>query len=753
MEITKHLYRVAIFSFHPGCFEEALRKMNSIINRIAILFLMAIVAGCGGSGAFTSSSSSATSSTGSGGTTGQPSISLALTDSSGASTTSISVDSPGTVKATVVDENGSPVAGAVVTFTATLATFNPTSGSVLTDSSGVATVTLVGGTTTGADTITADATINTTSASATKGYTVAAPSISLSSLTIATSPLSANGTTSLTITVQDGTGAPYTTPVDIAFSSNCSAIGKATIGSPITTINGVATSNYLDQGCANTDTVTASLTVGGTSISKTASIVVNPASAGSIQFVSASPQGIALKGTGGFGLQETSTVTFKVVDSAGNPVSGVPVDFTLSTAVGGITYLPTSATTDAQGNVTTVVSSGTVATAVRVIATVTGSTPLLSTQSDQMTITTGIPAQDNFSLSVSKFNIEGWEYNNEASVFTVNVSDHFRNPAPDGTAINFISEGAQVGSACELGGNPVNCEAGGACHTLGGYCRVVFTSNDLRPYNGRVTVLAYGIGEEGFTDMDGDGYVSSNAERVDSNGVSTDMPEAWVDYNENGVRDSGEPFIDFDKNGSYDAADTYYNGVLCQSGGAWCSPASNSINVRQRAVIVLSSTSAVIKGSTDPAAATDPDVFNSFSGTIALDPCVTGSKWSANDSPTTVLIQVTDIHGNAMAGGSTITATTTNGKITISPASPILDSTECVSGDTNLNYGCPASAPHSTQNATLFFLQITSDATQSGTSAPYSCGDSGGSSGLLTISVTTPSPHQVTTSKFFTVTD
>ena len=114
--------------------EEALRKMNSIINRMAILFLMAIVAGCGGSGAFTSSSSSATSSTGSGGTTGQPSISLALTDSSGASTTSISVDSPGTVKATVVDENGSPVAGAVVTFTATLATFNPTSGSVLTDS-------------------------------------------------------------------------------------------------------------------------------------------------------------------------------------------------------------------------------------------------------------------------------------------------------------------------------------------------------------------------------------------------------------------------------------------------------------------------------------------------------------------------------------------------------------------------------------------------------------------------------------------
>lgn len=693
--------------------------MVGMIKKMLVPLMMLLVAGCGGDNAFTTPGGT------SGGVNGQPTVTLALTNSNGASTTSIAVDSPGALQATVRDSVGNPVSGAVVTFTAALATFNPTAGSVLTNSSGIATITLLAGTTTGADTVTADVTVNGTAATGSLGYTVAAPSVSLSSLTLGTSTLSANGTTSLTVSVLDGNGAPYTTPVTVTFASNCSAIGKATIGSPITTINGVATSNYLDKGCANTDTITASLALGGTTLTSTANLVVQPASAGSIQFDSATPTNITLKGTGGAGQQETSTVKFRVVDPAGNALSGATVNFSLSTAVGGITFTPSTASSDANGEVSTVVSSGSIATAVRVIAAVANSNPTLQTQSDQLTVSTGVPAQDHFSLSASSHAIEGWNYDGVISTLTVILSDHFSNPVPDGTAVNFIAEGAQVGSSCT---------------TTNGTCNVTFTSAELRPSNGRVSILAYGVGEEGFTDMDGDGYVSSNNERVDANGTSTDMGETWVDYNESGVRDATEPFIDFDQNGSFDAADGLYNGVLCKSGGAWCNTSQKNVNVRRQDVIVLSGSSAVIKASTDSAVLTDPDQFNSFAGTVALDHCTTGVAFA--NSPRTVYLQITDLHGNTMPAGSTISVATTNGSVEISPASPIPDNTGCVRGDSQFTQ-CPAGAPLLSPT----FVVLTSDATQDDT---LTCTNSKGS-GLLTITVT--SPKGLATSRTYSITD
>ena len=700
--------------------------MNSFIKNTIILLTMALVGGCGGNDAFTTPSGSTGGGSSGGGTTltGQPSVTLSLTDGSGTATTSISVDSPGTLKATVVDELGSPVAGAVVTFTASLATFNPTAGSVLTNSSGVATVTMLAGTTTGADTVSADVTVSGTTASTSLGYSVSATSVTLSPLVIGTNPLSANGTTSLTVTVLDGSGSPYTTPVDVDFASSCSAIGKATISSPVTTTNGVATSNYLDKGCANTDTVTASLTLGGTTLSASANLVVNPASAGSIQFLSASPTNITLKGTGGAGNQETSTVTFKVVDNAGNPKSSATVDFTLSTAVGGIALVPSSATTDSNGEVSTVVSSGSVASAVRVIATVSGTS--LQTQSDQLTITTGVPAQDHFSLAATTHAVEGWGFDGVTSILSVILSDHFSNPVPDGTAVNFIAEGAQVG---------------GSCITVDGGCSVTFTSAELRPSNGRVSVLAYGVGEEGFTDTDGDGYVSSNAERVDANGASTDMGETWVDYDESGTRDATEPFIDFDSNGSFDAADGLYNGVLCLSGGAWCNTSNKNINVRRQEVIVLSGSGAFTKISTDPTVLVNPDVFNSFGGTVVLDNCTDGVAF--NNNPVTVYLQITDLHGNTMPAGSTVQVATTNGNVEVTPATPITDSIGCVHGDSQFT-ACPAGAP---ALATSFFI-MTSDATQN--ASTLACTNSK-TNGLLTISVTTP--KGTTTDTIYSVTD
>ena len=121
------------------------------------------------------------------------------------------------------------------------------------------------------------------------------------------------------------------------------------------------------------DTVTATLANG---VTQTASLPVSAPALGSIQYVSTvttpatTPPVITLKGTGGADRSETARVTFKVVDSAGNPVGNTLVNFSLNTSLGGLTLSSASATSDpTTGYVVTNVIAGTISTAVRVTAT------------------------------------------------------------------------------------------------------------------------------------------------------------------------------------------------------------------------------------------------------------------------------------------------------------------------------------------------------------------------------------------------
>ena len=181
--------------------------------------------------------------------------------------------------------------------------------------------------------------------------------------------------------------------------------------------------------------------------------------AASIKFVSADTTNIALKGTGGFGRQEFSTLTFEVYDNAGKKGAGALVDFTFSdsnttSTVGGLKLQPTSATSTASGAVTTLVSAGTIPTSVRVIATIRGSSPLLTNLSNILVISTGVPDQMHFSLATETGNCEGWDLDNDCSYVTATVGDHFGNPAPDGTAVNFTAEGGVIGASCVTGSLP-----------------------------------------------------------------------------------------------------------------------------------------------------------------------------------------------------------------------------------------------------------------------------------------------------------
>jgi hypothetical protein len=637
-------------------------------------------------------------------------ITLAMTDTTApfAAKTSISIGSPALITATVRNASGTLVPNAIVTFSADplFGAFSNGANTALTNASGVASVTLTTTNTSGgASAVTANSIVAGAAVTSSLNYSIGGSTFSLGPIILPSGVLSAYGTASVSVDVLNN-GVLYTTPISVRFSSACASIGKATLTPTVTTVNGRATASYLDNGCNNRspgDTIIATLINGVTS---TANLPVNAPSIGSIQFVSVitnpvtTPPMITLKGTGGTGRSETARVTFRVADSAGNPIGNTLVNFSLNTSVGGLSLSSASATSDpATGNVVTNVLSGTVATAVRVTATA----GALSTQSDQLLISTGIPAQDSMSLSVSTLNIEGGDVDGVSTTLTARVADHFHNPVPDGTAISFTSEGGSVLPGCNTVVDPAK---GGSS------CTSVLTSQALRPTNGRVTVLAHAIGEEAFTDLNGNGTVDSINEMIDANGIPTDMPEAYVDYNENGVRDANEPFFDFNGNGIYDGPDAKYEGVLCTPGAAICA-AQKSIDVRASAVVVFSTSSAII-------------TINN-GATIALPPCTLAGA----GAPRTFTVTVVDLNGNAMPAGTTIAFSADNGTITSDASITVPNTAGCRTGFA----GCPASAG----SATFGNIPVTmkSDATFTAGPPPL-CTDSNGSIGTFTVKVTSP---------------
>lgn len=486
--------------------------------------------------------------------------------------------------------------------------------------------------------------------------------LTMGAMTFGVNPLSAYGTTSVSVSVLNNE-TPYNTPVNVTFSSPCTTSNKATLTTPVATINGVATASYVDNACAGGDIVTASIT-GGPSTSATLSLIAPDS--GALTFVSATPPAIALRGTGGVGSSEFSRVAFKVVDSAGRPIGGKTVSFALSTNVGGITLSASTAISDATtGQVSTDVHAGVVGTPVRVTAvTLTDAGTVLSTQSSALVISTGLPDQDSTSLGVDKFNIEGLDFDGITTKLTMRLADHFNNPVPDGTAVFFTSEGGSITPSCT---------------TSNGACSVTLTSQNPRPANGRVTVLAYAIGEESFTDLDGDGLADLvPLEIVD------DMPEAWLDNDRSGTRESNEPFIDFNNNGIFDGPDGKFNTSLCNETPDLSTPtrvsssgscaAKKSIHVRRDAEIVFSGSYAVV--SPDTATLSSCSAVDAES-LIVVDengnPMPAGTKIDLNSSG---YIRVSGgvVVGNSNKTGNDIT----NFSFTIEPIGGLHS---CVSGD------------------------------------------------------------------------
>jgi hypothetical protein len=398
-------------------------------------------------------------------------VTLELTDGNGAASTVVTVGKPLTVVATVRDGRGAPLANALTAFSVdpTLARVSAANGAVATDAAGRATVTLSAASATGsgAGLLKVAAIAGGLNLQGQAVFTTGPSKLELKVITpdTGTATLRAYDSTLITIDALVE-GKPFTIqPVTLDLASVCTGMGKASLPAQVTTVNGRAQFVYRDQGCTQSDVVTASLA--GAATSATINVQATSPDAVSIQMSNVDPvdRTIVLKGSGGNGRTETAIVKFKVFDQFRNPVANQKVAFAIISTKP-VTLNKTSDTTDANGEVVTTVSSGTEPTAVRVQATLPNG---LSTISDSIAVTTGVPIQLAFSLSARSFNIEGFNYDNEQDDITLLLADQFGNPVADGVPVVFQVDSGAVGSS-------VN----GGCNTVNGGCTVKLRSQAPR---------------------------------------------------------------------------------------------------------------------------------------------------------------------------------------------------------------------------------------------------------------------------------
>lgn len=158
-------------------------------------------------------------------------------------------------------------------------------------------------------------------------------------------------------------------------------------------------------------------------------------------------QAINIKETGD---QVSTAFTFVVQDSAGRPINNneaVDVEFSILSGPGGDEELiPKTATTNAQGKVTSSLFSGNVAGPVKIQASIDRPDLGVTIKSSPVLVAIhgGFPDPNHFSIAPDKFNFVGYDINGVRNTVTVIVGDKFSNPVKPGTVVYFSTTGGVI---------------------------------------------------------------------------------------------------------------------------------------------------------------------------------------------------------------------------------------------------------------------------------------------------------------------
>ena len=631
-----------------------------------------------------------------------PIIKLALKDSSGALTNSISASGYTLLLATVTDPAGAPLPNQVVDVSgdATKVIF-PEGNTALTNSAGVATVKVARASllATGAGSLTGTYTFKagsmafypsgTPAPTADKvvsgfvGYQLSANNIALTNMDVGSTSLAAYGTRQVTVQVTINGVAASSTPVQVSFTATCGQVVPATAS---TNSSGVVAVSYTATdapgassstlGCGGRTVEISASTVGAAVLTK--ALVVTAAPATSMSFVGVAPSRIFLANSGG---PTQAIAEFKLVNATGAALPGQAVRLSLKTLSGGIPKAtigtlgntdPVTLSTDAAGKVSVAIFSGNVPTNVVVNAALV-SNPSIQTDSSILTIASGRPVQARVSLSIEKFAIEGATIDGALSAVTMSLADRQGNPVPDGTAVNFVTEGGvMIPPVCSTGGikDPVTGEFSAAGNSQ---CTVQIRSQNPRPPNARVSILAYVAGEEDFVD--------ANFNNVYDCGEDfTDLGTAYRDDNENGAFDTGEFSV---PRGASTSLCGVGSSPSPQTGdGVW-----GEAEVRRQAIVIFATSQAAITGAFQPPVGTTTTtvvgtatVTTTVYSIVGLDVLV--ADLNGNSVPTGSKIEFTAVDRTVGAGNCTLVGAT-NYVVgnSLSPLAVVAGFQGCNSGD------------------------------------------------------------------------
>lgn len=137
-------------------------------------------------------------------------------------------------------------------------------------------------------------------------------------------------------------------------------------------------------------------------------------------------------------------------------------------------------------------------------------------------VANGVPSQRFMSISVKQYNLD-WSFDGKTTEVQIYVADTAGNPVPDGSVIQFSTEGGQVITSCKTSGIKSGT-------TVISGCAVTFNTQDFRPKDGFARVIAWMVGQEAYKDLNANGQYDQGEPFIDSGRIFRD-DDASGDYN------------------------------------------------------------------------------------------------------------------------------------------------------------------------------------------------------------------------------
>lgn len=556
---------------------------------------------------------------------------IVLTDPNGNITRTItSAGASATVK--VTDKSGNPVSNALVLFQADGVTFGTSNSTVLTNTKGEATISVKpsDSTNTGSYQLTATAEYNDLEET-TPGYNFSLQSIqvSLTEFALSSTNLDSGGNTNITLKTKDAINNVYQNDVTVNFTTSCGSFDSSSV---VSSNQGDVTTTYKaidDNGnlCEGTQTITA-IPANNPRSKQIKTISIAGVEANSMVYTTTEKVQL---GASNSGSSSSGQIEFTIYAN-GRPAANqqvkiskvdTPPDFSFVTLGN---QAPETVTSDSQGKVVVNLYPGALPGPVEIKAALV-SNPSIFALSKDVSVATGRATQNGVSISLSKNVLS----NKDGDTATIKASlvDRVGNPVPDGTVVSFVTEGGRVTPNCV---------------TTDGDCEVEYRTQEPRPVDNRVSVIAYVEGDKNYIDKDGDNQFSTG------DILTHNIGDFFRDDNENNKYDSeaGE-FV-------------YRKGAT----GAVC--ASSSLNQPNIPNTCDNKLPAILRYQLILGLASDSPVYEGLPGIVTANPA------SDLDTPKPVSFKV---YGNSartvsMASGTTISVTAED-KTNYSPAVQLVD--------------------------------------------------------------------------------